>query len=68
VTIRLHSWPTPSQALALVASPRLGLRHPNFLIDSIVSQKVKITEGERVGVHSLTYNTLGVEGHAGAPG
>jgi hypothetical protein len=27
VTPRLHSWPAPSQALALVASPRLGLQH-----------------------------------------
>jgi hypothetical protein len=26
VTCGLHSWPTPSQALALVTSPRLGLR------------------------------------------
>jgi hypothetical protein len=27
VTLRLHFWPAPSQALALVTSPRLGLRH-----------------------------------------
>ncbi len=27
VTLKLHSWPTPSQALTLVASPRLGLWH-----------------------------------------
>ncbi len=27
VTPKLHSWPTPSQALALVVSPRLRLRH-----------------------------------------
>jgi hypothetical protein len=27
VTFRLHSWPAPSQALALVVNPRLGLRH-----------------------------------------
>ncbi len=26
VTLRLHTWPAPLQALALVASPRLGLR------------------------------------------
>ncbi len=31
VTIRLHSWPTPLQALALVASPRLGLRQMMLL-------------------------------------
>ncbi len=40
VTLRLHSWLAPSQALTLVASPRLGLRHSpslekevNVLID-----------------------------------
>jgi hypothetical protein len=27
VTLGLHSWPTPLQALTLVASPKLGLRH-----------------------------------------
>jgi len=27
VTPKLHSWVTPLQALALVMSPRLGLRH-----------------------------------------
>jgi len=27
-----------------------------------------MTEGKIVGAHSLTCNTLGVEGHAGAPG
>jgi len=31
VTPRLHSWPAPSQALALVASPRLRLQHKKFL-------------------------------------
>jgi hypothetical protein len=25
VTLRIHTWPAPSQALALVTSPRLGL-------------------------------------------
>jgi len=29
---RAHSWPTPSQTLALVASPRLGLQHLPFAI------------------------------------
>jgi hypothetical protein len=29
-TLWLPSWLTPLQALALVASPRLGLRHPTF--------------------------------------
>jgi hypothetical protein len=27
VMLRLHSWPAPSQALALLVSPRLGLWH-----------------------------------------
>jgi hypothetical protein len=27
VTLELHTWPAPSQALVLVANPRLGLRH-----------------------------------------
>jgi hypothetical protein len=31
-----------------------------------MSPKVKTIEGERVGVHSLAHNTLGVKGHAGA--
>jgi hypothetical protein len=39
---------------------------PNSLIDSTMSPKVKTIEGERVGVHSLAHNTLGVKGHAGA--
>jgi hypothetical protein len=37
------------------------------LMDSIVSPKVKTTEGKGVGVHSLTRNTSRVEGHAGVP-
>jgi hypothetical protein len=35
-------------------------------MDSTVSQKVKIMEGEGVGARSLVHNTLGVEGHAEA--
>jgi hypothetical protein len=31
VTLKLAPWPTPLQALALVASPRLGLRHISFV-------------------------------------
>ncbi len=30
VTLGLHSWPAPSQALALVVSPRLGLQHHRY--------------------------------------
>jgi hypothetical protein len=32
VTLGLHSWPTPFQAFALVASPRLGLWHKRFFL------------------------------------
>jgi len=35
---------------------------------SIVSPKVKTTEREGVGTHSLIHSTLGVEGHVGVPG
>jgi hypothetical protein len=38
------------------------------LMDSIVSPKVKTTEGEIVRARSLARNTSGVEGHVGAPG
>jgi hypothetical protein len=31
VTSRLHSWPTPLQTLALVVSPRLGLRYWTYV-------------------------------------
>jgi hypothetical protein len=41
---------------------------PSSLMDSIVSLKVKTTEGEGVGACSLTYNTLGVEGRARVSG
>jgi len=37
-------------------------------MDLIVSPKVKTMEGEGVGVRSLARSTLGVKGHAGAPG
>jgi len=36
-------------------------------MELIASPKVKIVEGEEVGVRSLIQNTLGVEGRAGAP-
>ncbi len=38
------------------------------LMDSIVSPKMKITVGKRIGAYSLACNTLGVKGHVGAPG
>ncbi len=37
-------------------------------MDSTMSLKVKTTEGERVGVHTLACNTLEVKGCARAPG
>jgi hypothetical protein len=39
---------------------------PSSLIDSTMSPKVKITEGEGVGAHSLARNISGVEGLVGA--
>jgi len=33
-----------------------------------VSPKVKTIEGQGIGAHSLTHNTLGVDGRAGALG
>jgi hypothetical protein len=39
---------------------------PNSLMDSIMSPKVKTTEGEKIGVHFLVHNTSGVEGRTGA--
>ncbi len=41
---------------------------PNSLMDSIASRKVKTTKRKRVGVRSLTYSTLGVEGRVGVLG
>jgi len=40
---------------------------PSSLIDSKVSLKWKTTEEQGVGARSLTCNTLGVKGRAGAP-
>jgi hypothetical protein len=39
---------------------------PSSLMDSIVNPKVKTSEEEGVGAHSLTRSTSGVEGCAGA--
>jgi hypothetical protein len=36
-------------------------------MDSIVNPKVKTTEEEGIGVHSLAHNISGVEGCAGVP-
>jgi len=36
-------------------------------MDSIVSPKVKIMEGEGVEARSLAHNTLGEHGHVGVP-
>jgi len=39
----------------------------NSLMDSTASPKIETTERKGVGACSLTCNTLGVEGHVGAP-
>jgi hypothetical protein len=41
---------------------------PSSVMDSIVSPKMKTTEGEGIGARSLAYNTSRVEGHVRAPG
>jgi hypothetical protein len=41
---------------------------PNSLIDSTVSPKVKIVEGEGVGLRSLACSISGVKGRVGALG
>ncbi len=41
---------------------------PSSLMDPTMSPKVTTTKEEGIGVHSLTRNTSGVEGHVGAPG
>ncbi len=43
-------------------------RAPKLLDRLKCEFKVKITEESGVGARSLAHNTLGVEGHAGAPG
>jgi hypothetical protein len=40
----------------------------NSWIDSTISPKVKTTEGQGVGAHSLAHSISGVEGHVGVPG
>ncbi len=53
---------------------RVAQRHmpndapPSSLMDSTTSPKVKTTEGEGVGAHSLACIILGVEGRARALG
>jgi hypothetical protein len=43
------------------------LTHPKLLDGLTASPKVKIAKRKGIRAHSLTCNTLGVEGHAGAP-
>jgi len=40
---------------------------PSSLMDSTISIKVNIMEGNGIGVCSLVHNTSRVEGRAGAP-
>jgi hypothetical protein len=44
-----------------------GDAFPNYLMGSTANPKVKTTEGEGVGAHSLAHSTLGVKGRARAP-
>jgi len=41
---------------------------PSFLMDSTMSPKVKTSEGEGVGAHSVARSISGVEGRAGTLG
>jgi len=51
-----------------VASIEMAADAPSsFLMDLTTSPNMKTAKGERVGAHSLAHNTLGVEGHVGAP-
>jgi hypothetical protein len=52
----------------MVERRRINDTPPSSLMDSTTSPKVKTMEEERVGACSLAHNTLGVEGHVGAPG
>jgi ABC-type uncharacterized transport system ATPase subunit len=58
----VHQKPFVKKKLANINAPA------SSLMDSIMSLKMKITEGERVGVRSLALSTSGVKGRAGAPG
>jgi hypothetical protein len=51
----------------MVEKRRINDAPLSSLMDSTTSLKVKTMEEERVGARSLAHNTLGVEGHAGAP-
>ncbi len=46
----------------------IGDAPPSSLMDSTTSPKVKITEGEGIGTHSLACNTSGVKRRAGVLG
>jgi len=48
--------------------PHLYDAPPSSLMDSTMNPKVKTTKGKGVKTHFLACNTLGVEGHVGAPG
>jgi len=51
VTPRLHCWPAPLQALALVTNPRLGLRHvqkKKIIHNKKIETKVMFTKVEEL--------------------
>jgi hypothetical protein len=61
VTPRLPSWPAPLQTLALVASPRLGLRHfwcvdePHVNTDLQDSPRPKLVGSHHLLPHSIIF-------------
>jgi hypothetical protein len=58
----------PTYLLVPTHPPTLLDAPPSFLMDSTVSPKVTIVEGQGVRARSLARNTLGVEEHVEAPG
>jgi len=64
----LHSWPTPSQALALVMSPRLGLQHKTIFATwihkalDVVLSKININNGFKV-IESWPFNPNVMDGN-----
>jgi hypothetical protein len=61
------NWPKGKKMKKLVGIKLHGTP-PSSLMDSTTSPKVTTMEGEGVGVRSLAYNILGVEGCVGTLG
>jgi hypothetical protein len=62
ITIRKKKGQGTYQKSCIIDTP------PSSLMDSTMSAKVKTSEGEGVGAHSLACNISGVEGHVGVQG